>query len=54
MEQTVILIFLGIMICWLLWEIHQKLHKMHEQNLQSFRAFESILNQLVRDLKNRS
>ncbi len=35
--------FTALVICWLLWEIHQKLHRLLELNWRSFLAIEKRL-----------
>lgn len=54
METTQILLSLlliiGIVCCWLLWEIHQKIHKSFEVQWQSFIAFEKRLDEILKKI----
>jgi hypothetical protein len=55
METTEILLLLllviGVVSCWLLWEIHQKIHKTLEVQWQSFAAFEKRLDEILKRIK---
>lgn len=46
----ILILFALLVVCWLLWEVHQKLHRMHELNWQSFLAFENLLKQISKKL----
>ena len=37
----------GLVICWLLWEIHQKLHRTLEINWRAYSSLESRLDALI-------
>ena len=43
-----------MIIIWLLWEIHRKLHKMLEIQWQSFLVFEKRLDEIIKKMKNSS
>jgi hypothetical protein len=45
-----ILLVLGVICCWLLWEIHQKMHKALEFQWQSFIAFEKRLDAILKKI----
>jgi len=49
-----IFLFFLMIIIWLLWEIHRKLHKMLEIQWQSFLVFEKRLDEIIKKMKNSS
>lgn len=42
----------ALVICWLLWEIHQKLHRILELNWQSSLAIEKRLETIEKQIKS--
>jgi hypothetical protein len=46
-----VLLVLGVIACWLLWEIHQKAHKRLEVQWQSFIVFEKRLDEILKKMK---